>query len=322
MRMSRLSTRRGLTAAAVIALSGALFTVPSAQAAPEVTKEDVERAFHQAEAMNEQVNALGVKVERTQDEIEDLSSDIARDLKTYNRQRDELSGAIVQQQMDAPLGPTANLLGSEDPEALLDGLGAVQALNSTRADALSKFAETSSALKKRRAQLVDRKKALAAAKKSADAKRDKIQQKYRAAKAELARLDAADRAALDKSDTTLDFDPSAAGRAKAAVAFALAQLGEPYVYGGAGPNSWDCSGLMMKAWAAAGVTIPRVVGPQMAAGKKIPLSAVKPGDLVAYGDMSHIGMVLGNGKVVHAPRPGKNVEITSMSGFSVAARVG
>lgn len=322
MRMSRLSTRRGLTAAAVIALSGALFTVPSAQAAPEVTKKDVEKAFHQAEAMNEQVNALSVKVDRTQDEIEDLSSDIARDLRTYNKQRDELSGAIVQQQMDAPLGPTANLLGSDDPEEFLDGLGAVQALNSTRADALARFSDTSTALKKRRAQLVERKKVLAAAEKSADAKRDKIQKKYRAAKAELARLDAADRAAMTTSDTSLDFDPSASGRAKAAVGFALAQLGEPYVYGGTGPSSWDCSGLMMKAWAAAGVTIPRVVGPQIAAGKKISFDQLQPGDLVAYGDMSHIGMFLGNGKVVHAPRPGKSVEITSLSGFSVAARVG
>lgn len=322
MRTSRLSTRRGLTAAAVIALSGALFTVPSAQAAPDVTKKDVERAFHQAEAMNEQVNALTVKVDRTQDEIEDLSSDIARDLTTYNKQRDELSGAIVQQQMDAPLGPTANLLGSDDPEEFLDGLGAVQALNSTRADALARFSDTSTALKKRRAQLVERKQALAAAEKAADAKRDAIQKKYETAKAELARLDAADRAAMTSSDTSLDFDPSASGRAKAAVAFALAQLGEPYVYGGTGPSSWDCSGLVMKAWAAAGVTIPRVVGPQMAAGRKISFGQLQPGDLVAYGDMSHIGMFLGNGKVVHAPRPGKSVEITGLSGFSVAARVG
>ncbi len=57
----------------------------------------------------------------------------------------------------------------------------------------------------------------------------------------------------------------ASGRAKIAINFALAQLGDPYVYGGTGPNRWDCSGLIMKAWAAAGVSLPRVVGPQMAA---------------------------------------------------------
>jgi cell wall-associated NlpC family hydrolase len=322
VRMSRSSARRGIIAAAAIALTGALFTIPSAQAAPDVTKKDVERAFHEAETINEQVNAIGVRVKQTQAEIDDISADIEHDLVAYNAQKDELSGAIVQQQMDAPLGPTANLLGSSNPEEFLDGLGAVQALNSTRADALAQFADSSTALKNRRAQLQDRRNELAAAKKDADDKRAKIQRKYQDAKAELARLDAADRASLNSSETKLDFNPSAAGRAKAAVAFALAQLGEPYVYGGAGPNSWDCSGLMMKAWAAAGVTIPRVVGPQMSAGKRIPLSQVQPGDLVAYGDMSHIGMVLGNGKVVHAPRPGKSVEITSMSGFSVAARVG
>ena len=112
------------------------------------------------------------------------------------------------------------------------------------------------------------------------------------------------------------------GAAKKAIAFAMNQLGEPYVYGGTGPDSWDCSGLVMKAYAAAGVSLPRVVGPQMAAGRSISAGDLQPGDLVAYPSMSHIGIYLGGGKVIHAPRPGKSVEITSLSsGFGVYARV-
>ena len=223
--------------------------------------------------------------------------------------------------MDAPLGPSVNLLSSGDPDQFLAGLGAVQALNSTRADALEKFGETSKELKNRRAQLQDRKAELAAAQKDADAKRDKIREKYAEAKAELARLTAAQQAKFNSSDTNMP-EVDASGRAKVAIDFALAQLGDPYVYGGTGPNGWDCSGLMMKAWAAAGVSIPRVVGPQMAATTRVPMNALQPGDLVAYSSMSHIGMYLGGGKVVHAPRPGKSVEITSLSGFSVGGRVG
>ncbi|AXT84705.1 hypothetical protein C6I20_05525 [Aeromicrobium sp. A1-2] len=282
----------------------------------------MENAFHKAEAMNEQVNQLGVEVEQTQAEIDDISDDIARDLKVYNRQKAELGAAIVQQQMDAPLGPSISLLSSDDPDQFLAGLGAVQALNSTRADALEQFGETSKELKNRRAQLEDRKADLAAATKEADTKRAAIQAKYQEAKAELARLTAAQQATFNTSDTTVDFKVEASGRAKQAVAFALAQLGEPYRYGGAGPNSWDCSGLMQKAWAAAGVSIPRVVGPQMSAAKRIPMSQLAPGDLVAYSNMQHIGMYLGNGRVVHAPRPGKSVEITGLGGFSVGGRVG
>ena len=313
--------RQGFAAAAALAVVGGLFVLPSAGADPAVTPKDVEAAFHKAEAMNEQVNQLDVQAKQTQSEIDDITDDINRDLVGYNRQKAELGAAIAQQQMDAPLGPSANLLSSGDPDEFLAGLGAVQALNSTRADALEKFGEVSKELKNRRAQLQDRKAALADARKEADSKRDKIRKQYADAKAELARLTAAQQATFNASDTTMP-EVDASGRAKTAINFALAQLGDPYVYGGTGPNSWDCSGLVMKAWAAAGVSLPRVVGPQMAATTRVPMNALQPGDLVAYGDMSHIGMYLGGGRVVHAPRPGKSVEITSLSGFSVGGRVG
>jgi cell wall-associated NlpC family hydrolase len=314
--------RRGLALVAALALAGGLMAVPPAQAAPKVTVKDVEAAFSQVEAANEQVNQLGVQVKQTQAEIDSLSADIASGLAVYNAQRDELSGAIVQQQLDAPLGPTANLLSSDDPDQFLAGLGAVRALNNTRADALEQFGRTSKELKNRRAQLQDRQKALTAATREAAAKRADVRSKYEAAKAELARLTAAEQSAFNQSNTDVDVDVKAGGRAKAALDFALAQIGDPYVYGGTGPDRWDCSGLVMKSWAAAGVSIPRVVGPQIAAGKAVSMDELQPGDIVAYGDMSHDGLYLGNGRVVHAPRPGKSVEITGLGGFTRAARVG
>ncbi|MGA8987755.1 NlpC/P60 family protein [Aeromicrobium sp.] len=316
------TNRHGIAAAAALALIGGFFVLPSAGAEPAVTPKDVEIAFHKAEAINEQVNQLGVQVKQTQAEIDDISGDIARYSKVYRQQKGELGDAIAQQQMDAPLGPSVSLLTSKDSDQFLAGLGAVQALNSTRADALAQFGETSKELKNRRAQLEDRKADLASATKEADAKRAAIQKHYREAKAQLARLTAAQQSKFNASDTTVDFTVEASGRAKQAVDFALAQLGDPYVYGGTGPNSWDCSGLTMKAWAAAGVSIPRVVGPQMSAAKRVPMNQLVPGDLVAYSNMQHIGMYLGNGRVVHAPRPGKSVEITGLGGFSVGGRVG
>jgi cell wall-associated NlpC family hydrolase len=322
VRLPAVRTRRhGFAAVAALALIGGLFALPSAGADPAVTRKDVEAAFHKAEAMNEQVNQIDVEAKRTQAEIDDITEDIDRDLLEYNRQKSELGDAIAQQQMDAPLGPSVNLLSSGDADQFLAGLGAVEALNSTRADALERFGKTSKVLKNRRAQLQDRKASLTSARKDADAKREKIRKQYAAAKAELARLTAAQQATFNASNTTMP-KVAASGRAKAAINFALAQLGDPYVYGGTGPNSWDCSGLVMKAWAAAGVSLPRVVGPQMAATTRVPMNALQPGDLVAYGDMSHIGMYLGGGRVVDAPRPGKSVEITSLRGFSVGGRVG
>ena len=296
--------------------------VGGAQADPKADVKDVKQAFHEAEAANEQVNQLSVQIKQTKQEISDLSGDIDRQMVGYREQKEALSSAIVQQHMDAPLGPTVNLLGSGDPEEFLDGLGAVQALNSTRADQLEKFGKTAKELKNRRNQLEDRQTSLAADKKDMDKERAKIRAKYTEAKRKLALLSATQQAALTNSDTNLDFEISASGRAKKAINFAAAQLGDPYVYGGTGPNGWDCSGLVQAAYRAAGVSLPRVVGPQYGATRHISMSQLQPGDLVFYGSMSHVGIYIGHGRVIHAPHPGRSVEITGLGGFSRAGRVG
>lgn len=327
MRTAR-TARKNRTATTVTALTATFVVVAgalagtSAQAEPKVTVKDVKAAFHEVEAISEDVNQISVRIKGTQDEIDDLDDEIAAQQSQYEDQREQLSAAIVQQQMDQPLGPTVNLLGSEDPEEFLDGLGAVQALNSTRTEALESFGKVARELSNRRAQLKDRKADLLRDKKDTASRQKAMKAKYAKAKADLAELTAAQQASFDSGSTNLDFEVDASGRAKKAIDFALAQLGEPYVWGGVGPNGWDCSGLTMKAWAAAGVTLPRVVGPQYGAVRHISMSELQPGDLVFYASMAHIGMYIGNGRVVHAPRPGRSVEITGLSGFSKAGRVG
>jgi cell wall-associated NlpC family hydrolase len=97
--------------------------------------------------------------------------------------------------------------------------------------------------------------------------------------------------------------------ASRAVAFAKSQLGKPYVFGGSGPNSFDCSGLTQAAWRAAGVTIPRTSQAQAAGLVRVPASQVQIGDLVIYKpDNGHVAIYIGNGKIIEAPRPGKTVQ--------------
>jgi cell wall-associated NlpC family hydrolase len=99
-----------------------------------------------------------------------------------------------------------------------------------------------------------------------------------------------------------------------ALAYAKKQLGDRYVYGGTGPNGWDCSGLSMKAWKAAGVNLPHSAGRQYRIGKKISKSNLRNGDLVFfYRGIRHVGVYAGNGKVIHAPHPGKKVSYIKMS---------
>ncbi|MBQ0986062.1 C40 family peptidase [Streptomyces sp. F63] len=102
-------------------------------------------------------------------------------------------------------------------------------------------------------------------------------------------------------------------KAQQAIEFARAQIGKPYVWGATGPNSYDCSGLTGAAWKAAGVTLPRTTYDQVNTGTRVAKSAMQPGDLIFfYGDISHVGLYIGDGQMIHAPKPGTNVRIESI----------
>ncbi|WP_425830453.1 NlpC/P60 family protein [Streptomyces fractus] len=108
-------------------------------------------------------------------------------------------------------------------------------------------------------------------------------------------------------------DASYATKAAQALAFAKSQEGKPYVWGATGPDSYDCSGLTQAAWKSAGISLPRTTWDQVEVGKTVPLSDIQPGDLVFfYDDISHVGMYMGDGMMVHAPKPGAVVREESI----------
>jgi cell wall-associated NlpC family hydrolase len=108
-------------------------------------------------------------------------------------------------------------------------------------------------------------------------------------------------------------DTSNGTKAEKAIAFARAQIGKPYVWGATGPGSYDCSGLTQAAWKAAGVSLPRVTYDQVNAGTTVSVSQAQPGDLVFfYDDLSHVGLYIGDGMMIHAPKPGAYVREESI----------
>ncbi|WP_326797989.1 NlpC/P60 family protein [Streptomyces sp. NBC_01808] len=110
--------------------------------------------------------------------------------------------------------------------------------------------------------------------------------------------------------------------AEAAIAFAEAQVGEPYVWGATGPDTWDCSGLTQAAWRAAGVEIPRVTWDQVTAGTSVPVAELRPGDLVFFfDDISHVGLYTGGGHMIHAPRPGAVVRSESIYSMPIHSAI-
>jgi cell wall-associated NlpC family hydrolase len=98
-----------------------------------------------------------------------------------------------------------------------------------------------------------------------------------------------------------------------AIAIATAQIGKQYVWGGAGPDTFDCSGLMQWSWAQVGIHLPRVAADQQSWATPVPISQVQPGDLVFFGSPAHhVGMYVGDGLMVEAPHTGATVDLTSI----------
>lgn len=141
----------------------------------------------------------------------------------------------------------------------------------------------------------------------------------KAAKARAAALKAAnERASRASMKTAVDAKSMvgvpASGRVSAALAYAQAQLGKPYRWAAAGPSSFDCSGLTMRAWGAAGVSLSHSSRGQYSSGRKVARSDLQPGDLVFFGrPIHHVGIYVGGGMMIHAPQTGRSVSYSSIS---------
>ena len=168
---------------------------------------------------------------------------------------------------------------------------------------------------KARLAAIEKKKQQEAARKAAElarqqAERQKAQEE--AAQQESGTSDSSESSGSATSPST-STDSSYAAKAEKAIAFARAQIGKPYVWGATGPGSYDCSGLTQAAWKAAGVTLPRTTYDQVDAGTTVPVSQAQPGDLVFfYDDITHVGIYIGNGMMIHAPKPGAYVREESV----------
>ncbi|WP_236647914.1 C40 family peptidase [Micromonospora sicca] len=149
--------------------------------------------------------------------------------------------------------------------------------------------------------------------------RDELAAKKKQIDAEIKRLTAA----LPKTTVKVTGCPTINGvvssAAQTAIRVACQQVGDPYVWGATGPNSFDCSGLTQYAYKAAGISLTHFTGAQWSEGRAVSRSDARPGDLVFfYSDLHHVGLYLGNGLMVHAPRTGKPVQVSQVNYMPVA----
>lgn len=191
-------------------------------------------------------------------------------------------------------------------------------LRTAKRDVQSKLGEAQKLLnsltaqeKARLAALQAQKEAEARRKAAAIAAKEKA-----AAEAAAKAAKAAERKKASSTTPTTPGTPTTGASAKAdeAIAFARKQLGKPYVWGATGPTSYDCSGLTQAAWKAAGVDLPRTTWDQVNAGSRVSEADLKPGDLIFfYSDISHVGLYIGGGQMIHAPHTGTVVKIAPIT---------
>ncbi|WP_189696996.1 C40 family peptidase, partial [Streptomyces chromofuscus] len=262
-------------------------------------------AYNEAD---ERADALRGQVSRAQDRI-------ARQQDRINSLREALGSLAGAQYRSGGLDPSLALLFSEDPDDYLDKATALDRIGVHQAGQLRTLQEAMRQLGQERAEAAEKLGELEKSRRAVASHKRTVEKKLAEARALLNTLPDDERAAYDRASRSgrsgmsdLRGAVPASGRAAAAVAAVRSALGRPYVWGAAGPSGFDCSGLMQWSYAQAGISLPRTSQGQRAAGRQVPLSEARPGDLITYrSDASHVAMYMGNGQVVHAPYPGAPV---------------
>ncbi|MEV6960491.1 NlpC/P60 family protein [Streptomyces sp. NPDC051207] len=289
---------------------------PAAPAAPlDDARAEVERLHAAAEKATEAFNEAEERADALRGEVRDAQDRIARRQSHVNALRESLGSLAGAQYRDGGIDPALALLLTSDPDDYLDKAAVLDRIGARQAGELRNLRKALRELAQERAEAAGKVAALDESRRAVAAHKKTVEQKLAAARRLLNSLSDDDRAAYDRASRTgrADLpvpggDAPASGRAAAALAAARAALGKPYVWGANGPTGFDCSGLTQWSYAQAGIALPRTSQAQRYAGRQVPLSEARPGDLVTYrSDASHIGMYAGNGQVIHAPYPGAPV---------------
>ena len=316
-----------LSGCAMIAAVGFMPSSP-AQAEPDIddVQARVDRLYHEAEQASERYNDAKLELDELTEDLESLKADQGRQDDELEAVADQVQDSVVRQYEGQSLSAVGEVVVSDDPQAFLAQLSTMSAFNDMQSQLFDDYATELKALDIRRDATAKRAAEVAQTEKKLAAEKATIDKKLAEAKDLLGDLEAEEREDMASRDTVrAPSDVPASGRAAAAVQYALAQVGDAYVYGAAGPSAFDCSGLTMMAWAQAGVGLPHSSSAPNAAGQQISESELQPGDLVFYySPISHVGIYIGNGMIVHAANPGSGVVVASVFSmpFSGAVRPG
>ena len=296
--------------------------VSSAAPTLETAQREVDRLRTVAAEKFEAANDATIRIrslERETAALEQQEAKLQKELQAANR---ALAQLAIAEYKSSGFGETFELLFSSDPTKYLSDAGTLEVISRNYAKKQREFATTKLKVEASQFVISDRTALLKAERvklnreveqaRMALSKAEKILKSLKKEDRErLARLEAErENKILDESKMYAASYKGDNTRGSIALKYALKQVGDVYVWAAAGPTKWDCSGLTMRAFQQAGVSLPHSSRIQVKYGKSISFGAVKPGDLLFFGNpISHVSIYMGGGKMVQAPRPGKRVEV-------------
>ncbi|MEV0371004.1 NlpC/P60 family protein [Streptomyces sp. NPDC050636] len=299
----------------------------------EDVRKEIEGLYRKAEQATEAYNGAKEQVEIQQKEIVNLARTIDRTQRKLTALKQQAGVLASAQYRGGGIPPEAKLVLNTDPELFLDNIILARKGQQAAKGVISQLALLKGDLEKYSQAATDRWERLEAnRKKKESAKRD-IKKEIDAAKKLESRLAAKEKAWLKEledeqafkeqqkwldSGVLKEISNKASRKGKKAISYATAQIGKDYVWGAEGPDTFDCSGLTLRAWQAAGRTIPRTSQEQWRQLPRVGIKNMRPGDLIIYfTDASHVGIYAGDGAMVHAPRPGRKITIAGAGSMPI-----
>ncbi len=297
-----------LVVAAACTTAGLLLTGPAAHADPSSSQLE-----HQMDSTWSKLEATGEHYKQNEDKLrhnEAKSASLDKQIKPLAKKVDAMHRQVGLYASAAYKGGTASafnsLLTYGSATSMLDQISTLDRMASDQHRKVAKYEKTKRQLdaeKKKYDDLVKSNKSqrtkLGAQKKQLNAAMKRMQDQYMQT--------AASRTNGTALPANMPYIPGPAGKA---VRFAIDQIGKPYVWNTAGPDTFDCSGLTMASWAQAGVHMAHYTWDQYGAFPHVSESELQPGDLVFWNGGEHVGIYIGQGLVIHAPTPGENVKVS------------
>jgi peptidoglycan DL-endopeptidase CwlO len=301
-------------------LSNGSNTTASASPATSARLEDqLDQLNREADQLVEQYNQSNEALKKIRKSLKGLRADANGAQDDLRKLQASLGARASAAYVQGAGSAVAAVLGSDDPAAAIARVQVLDLLASHDGDLMDQLGLAGKAFDERQRNLVAAEKAQAAEVKRLQAKKAEVERAADKTRVLLSRMRAADRPPVPSAPGPVAPPPPASGggggsgSAAAVVAYARAQVGKPYCYGGSGPGCFDCSGLTMMAWAQAGVSLPHSSASQYNVGRRISASELQPGDLIFYySPISHVSVYIGGGQRISATHTGDYVRVQSL----------